>query len=135
MNRGRPPMGAALVEKISGSAPAKDRVKAILETVSGQKSIPEACEKLGMGEAAFYKLRDQVLEAAVARLEPKPAGRPRKEEPEETDEIRKLKREVQDLRVSLRASQIREEIALVMPHLLSGRLNGAEKKRKRATIP
>ena len=46
--RGRKPTGTNLVEHLEGSERAKARLKAILETLSGQRSIPEVCEELGI---------------------------------------------------------------------------------------
>jgi hypothetical protein len=125
MLQGRPPMGSSLVDKLDGTEEAKCRLKVVLETISGTRNIPEACEALGLGESAFYKLRDQVLTAAMERLLPRPAGRPRLERSEEDERVAALEKEIQELRVNLRASQIREEIALVMPHLLKRRLDAA----------
>ena len=41
-----------------------------------------------------------------------------------------LETEVRDLRLNLRAAQIREEIALAMPHLLQRRKKKARKVRR-----
>ena len=52
--RGRKPTGTKLVEHLEGSERAKTRLKAILETLSGQRSIPEVCEELGIQESMFH---------------------------------------------------------------------------------
>ena len=83
-----------------------------------------------MGEAAFHELRSKALAAALAGLEPRPRGRPRKEEATEPPRIRELEQENQDLKIDLRAAQIREEIALMMPHLLKG-----DRGKKKAKSP
>ena len=46
--RGRKPTGTNLVEHLEGSERAKTRLKAILETLPAQRSIPEVCEDLGI---------------------------------------------------------------------------------------
>ena len=74
--RGRKPTGANLVERLEGSERAKTRLKAILETLSGQRTIPDACEELGIQESMFHRVRSEVLQTALDRLEPRPLGRP-----------------------------------------------------------
>jgi hypothetical protein len=74
--RGRKPTGGLLVERLEGSEHAKSRLKVIVETLSGQTTIPDACALLGIQESMFHKMRAQVLQAALSRLEPRPLGRP-----------------------------------------------------------
>ena len=73
---GRRPLGPALVEHLDGSASAKERLELILATNAGQVTVVSAAEQLGISEAMFYKLRNRVLQVALADLEPKPIGRP-----------------------------------------------------------
>lgn len=114
----RPPSGPELVEGADGSPDAKARLKVILETIAGTKSIAEACTALGMGEAAFHKLRTRVLQEAVEGLEPrKPGRKPQEQSPEEV-KVRGLESELEKLKRELRAAQIREELAITMPHVL-----------------
>jgi transposase-like protein len=113
----RPPSGPELVEGLEGSPEAKERLKVILETIAGTKTIAEACEQLGIGEAAFHKLRTRHLEEAVAGLEPRKPGR-KPNEASEADEARSaLEEKVKSLERELQATRIREKIALTMPHL------------------
>ncbi|MEE9236038.1 MAG: helix-turn-helix domain-containing protein [Candidatus Acidoferrales bacterium] len=128
MARGRPPKGPQLVEGLDAPQEAKQRLQVILETIAGERSVSQACEVLGIGEAAFHKLRTQVLKAGLASLAPSPRGRPRRSEPEEDARVKELEAEVQELKIDLRAAQIREEMALLMPHLLE-----RNDKKKRAT--
>ena len=60
-----------------------------------------------------------MLQAALESLEPKPRGRPPLEITPEQQEIQRLKQQVQALKIDLRAAQIREELALLMPHVLT----------------
>jgi transposase len=106
------------VEQAEGSADAKRRLRVILETVAGLKSVPEACAALGVEEARFYQLREKAMEAAVAGLEAGASGRPRKEEPAESAEVKALREERDRLRLELRLSQVREELAVALPHVL-----------------
>jgi len=118
MSGGRPPKGPRLIEGHEGSEEAKRRLQVILETIAGEHSVKEACAILGIGETAFHELRARAIAGALSTLEPGARGRPRRGETEETPRIRALEQENQDLKIDLRAAQIREEIALVMPHLL-----------------
>ena len=105
-------------------------MKVMLETISGEKRIAEACEELGVGEAQFHKLRRRMLEGALASLEPSLPGRPPAAKPETDECIARMQEENRQLRVELRAAQIREEIALLMPHLVKVP-EEREKKRNR----
>jgi hypothetical protein len=126
MSRGRHPAGPNLVDGLEGPDEAKRRLRVILETVSGTRPIAEACAELGICEAAFHNLRKQALAAAVQGLAPRPAGRPRKDGDPEQQRIRQLEEQVFHLKKDLQAARIREEIAIVMPHLLTGRKGKGE---------
>jgi hypothetical protein len=105
---------------MDGSAEAKRRLKVILEVIAEKRTVKSACEELGLSEARYHELEWTALQGAVDSLEPKPAGRP--PAPNEIDPERAaLEEEVRELRVNLRAAQIREEIAVLMPHLLKPR--------------
>jgi hypothetical protein len=125
--RGRRPSGANLVDRLEGSRHAKQRTKVILETLSGRMTISEACAALGIGEAAFHKLRTRFLRDAVASVEPRPAGRRPEAHEAAPEEVATLRGEVEELRRELEAARIREEVALSMPHLVTRK----KKKRKR----
>jgi hypothetical protein len=116
MARGRKPSGPKLVEGLQGSAQAKTRLHVVLQTMTGQLSVAQACALLGVGTARFHELRAEVLQAALDRLEPRPSGRPRQEPA--VGEVTALEEEIRELRIDLQAARVREEIALAMPHLL-----------------
>ena len=126
---GRKPTGTKLLDKFTASPRAQARMRAILETVSGQKTIPEACAELGIGEAMFHRIRDHALAAGLDALEPKPIGRPRTATTTQSSVVAALQQENQDLKVELRAAAVRAEIAGSMPHLLT-RKGRSEKKRQ-----
>ncbi len=125
----RRPNGPDLVEGAEGSPGAKARLKVILETLAAMKTIAEACGALGMGEAGFHKLRTRVLQEAVEGLEPRRPGRKPKEKVED-ERIEALEAEVAMLRRALKASRVREEIALTMPHLLRRKKKREAGRRK-----
>jgi hypothetical protein len=135
MRKGRPAKGPKLVETLDGSEDAKRKLRIILETVTGKRSVEEACDALGIGPAAFHKLRSRTLQDAIHSLEPRPVGRPRKEVPKEASEIEALKAEVWQLKFDLQAARIREEIAVTMPHLLKekkpAQAKGIKKKERK----
>jgi hypothetical protein len=114
---GRHPAGPNLVEGLEGPDEAKRRLKVILETVAGTRTISEACAELGISEAAFHELRKQALSAAVEGLAPRPVGRPRKDSDPEQRRIHDLEEQVFLLKKDLQAERIRKEIAIAMPHL------------------
>jgi hypothetical protein len=124
MPGGRPPLGPRLVDGLEGPDDEKERLKAILETIAGETPIAEASARLGISEPRFHQLRQRVLEAALEALAPGIPGRPRKEEdPTDTAaRVAELQRQVSDLQISLRAAEVRTEIALAMPHLLKDEL-------------
>jgi hypothetical protein len=115
--RGRKPTGAQLVERLDGSEHAKGRLKVILETLSGHKTIPQACEELGIQESMFHKMRAQVLQTAVDRLEPRPAGRKPQLTSAESRRIEELEAELMQTRMDLKTTDIRRELAEALPRL------------------
>jgi hypothetical protein len=118
MSRGRPTQGPALADKVEGSDQARVRLKIILQTIAGELTVADACKQLGLSEARFHELRQQWLQASCAALEPKPLGRPKETTIEQEVELLRLHRENKNLEMHLRAAQIREEIAVAMPHVL-----------------
>ena len=112
---GRKPLGPQLVARLEGSERAKLRLQVMLETLANRRSIPEACEILGIGESMFHRLRAEVLQTALDRLEPRPLGRPRRAITIETQHASTLEQEVAELRTELLTSQVREELAQIMP--------------------
>jgi transposase-like protein len=117
--RGRKPKGPQLVESLDGSERAKCRLKAILETLSGQRTIPEVCEELGIQESLFHRVRSQVLQTALERLEPRPLGRPSRLSSAEELRVTELEAEVRELKVELKAADVRRELAEKLPRLVT----------------
>jgi hypothetical protein len=111
--RGRHPSGPEYVAHLDGSVQAKQRLRVVLETIAGNYRVQEACQLLGICEQRFDQLRQQALQAALAELEAKPTGRPR--HLGAPDDTVGLRQQVTDLEAELRAAQVREEIALILP--------------------
>lgn len=116
--RGRPPVGPALVDRLDGSPQAKTRLRVILQVLGGERTVPEACAQLGIERSRFHELREAVLQEALAALEPRLRGRPPRQASPEEAQVAALEDQVQELKVDLRAAQVREELALVMPHVV-----------------
>ena len=133
---GRKPLGPKLVHHLDGSERAKERLEVILETVTGKLTISEACGLLGIEEAMFFRLRMQALEAALCRLEPRPAGRPRRSSSPESERIVELEREVEDKELELKAADVRVEVAQAMPHVVrdDGLKKTPQRKRRQKLL-
>jgi hypothetical protein len=115
---GRKPLGPKLVDHLDGSERAKERLELILETVAGKLTISEACDRLGIEEAMFFRLRMQALEAALSRLEPRPSGRPRQNSSPERERIVDLERALEEKELELKAAEVRAEVAQAIPHVV-----------------
>ena len=115
---GRPPEGPNLAERLDGPEDDRRRLKVILETIAGQRTVASACEDLGIKPARFYELRTQALQAALEGIAPGSAGRPAQPDSTPDPKIAELEAKVRDLDLELRASHVREQIALTMPHVL-----------------
>jgi len=113
---GRHPAGPEYVDQLEGSEPAKRRLRIVLETLAGKCGIGEAATLLGITEQRVHQLREEALQAALAELEPKPAGRPRHGVASEDPTV--LREQILELEKELRAAKVRESIALVFPELV-----------------
>jgi hypothetical protein len=125
-----------LLEDMEVSEVARQRLMVILQTLAGALTIEEACQVLGINRSRFHDLRHEFLDRAAGLLEPRQPG-PKPNRPTEAQlEIERLQREIVQLKLDLKATQIREEIALVMPQLLVNRRDGtAGKKTRRRASP
>jgi transposase-like protein len=117
--RGRKPSGPEYVQRLEGSARAKERAEAVLATLGGRISVQEACRRLGVGEAYFNRLRVKFLRGGLPALEDQPAGRRRRPVSAAEEQIGRLETALGEARLALQAAQVREEIALTMPQLLT----------------
>jgi len=125
--RGRYPSGPEFVNKLNGSASAKERLQVLLETLAGERRIGEACDRLGISEPRFDQIRIESLQAALSALEPQPAGR--RPRPTVTDEaeVQRLRERIAQLEGERQAALVRAEIAVTLPQVNAG----AEKKTPR----
>ena len=114
----RPSMKTEHVKSLEGEDEEKHRLEVILKTVSGELSITEACEMLGVKEARFHALRKQALQGALNGIAPRAAGRPPILTPEESSRIKELEAENKALKFNLYAERVRTEIAVTFPHMV-----------------
>ncbi len=114
MRPGRKPAGSKLVEGLSGSDFAKNRLQQVLRTLSGEVTIEEACAKLQISRTRFYDLRQSLLDGMVEHLEPRPAGRPF-QKPDVPEDVAVLERRIAQLELELEASKIRTELNTFLP--------------------
>ncbi|HZN02227.1 MAG TPA: helix-turn-helix domain-containing protein [Candidatus Polarisedimenticolia bacterium] len=122
MSRGRPPDGVGHVDRLEGPDELKRRLKVLLATLDGSKSVPEACAELQVSESRLHELRREALEGALRALQPRPSGRPSKPEAA-TPRERELEAHIATLEEDLQAAYVRTELALAMPHLFKGKKN------------
>jgi hypothetical protein len=122
------------VKHLEGSHEAKERLQVILQTLTGECRVQEACAKLAISEQRVHQLRTQALQAAVDRLEARPGGRPAHTRSAAEEQVAQLQAQVQELEVELQLMQVREEISLAMPRLVH-ETEAAPKKAQRRRIP
>jgi hypothetical protein len=111
--KGRPPLAEGHLENLSGSPRAKDRLLAILKTLSGEWTVPQAAAMLGICESRFHALRQQWMSEAIELLEPRPMGRPPRPHgdqacpPVAPEEVAALRRELLLAQTRLEIAQLR----------------------------
>lgn len=127
--RGRRPSGTEVVDRQEGSSIAKERVKAVLETIAGRCRVEEACHRLGISEQRFRQLREEILAGALAGAEPGKPGRPPKIVTQTEEQNRALQKQLEGMDFELRAAQARTEVALTLPRVVQE--PAAEKKTPR----
>jgi hypothetical protein len=130
--RGRTPAGVHYVDQLPGSGEAKERLKALLDVMSGACRLFEACDRLDLCPQRLHQLREDWLTRSVQGLEPQKAGRKPHVPSPEHERIRQLEQQVADLELELRATRAREEIALILP---PAQTPAAEKKTRRRGRP
>ena len=116
---GRPNKGVAHIDQVDSDPVTKARAKAILATISGELTVAEACEAIGVSKTRFEMLRSQMLEAAVQGLQPGKPGRPRTRSSAESDvRIRELSAKVSSLERDLQRSELALEISEILPKVV-----------------
>lgn len=130
--RGRPPLKAGHVNGIDGSEEARTRLAFILRVLGSDLTVAEASAALGVSESHFHRLRERALAGATEALEPRPAGRPPAVEDPVDARVAELEEKLRELELELRAAQVREQLAMVLPHVLQPPAPRATDQKKRA---
>jgi len=115
--RGRRPTGPELVDRLAGSEQARERVKVVLQTMTGELRVQEACAQLQISEQRFDELRLEAIQAAVSSLEPKPAGRPPRMTTIDAAEAERLQTRVAELEAELAVATVRADLAAALPRV------------------
>ena len=113
--RGRKPLAAGHVAHLSGSERAKQRLKLILETLEGVRTIGEACAELDVCQSHFHGLRSGWLQEALELLEPRRMGRsPKNVDTQAALRVAELESALEALQQRAQRAELREEIAQIL---------------------
>jgi len=115
--RGRHAAGPDYAQRLVGSELACHRMRVVLETIAGTKRVTRACIELGICPQRFEAIRQEAIQAGVAALELRPAGRPRKRAAATDAEAARLRQRIVELEAQLQAAQVRAELATTLPRL------------------
>lgn len=130
---GRPNKGVGHVDGLEGEDLQKERLRTILQTITGERTVQDACETLGIGRARFAELRSIALQSACDSLAPGKPGRPRTRDPERDAELAALRSERDRLRLEVENVWIRAELALAMPEVMSASQKGGSAPKRRGS--
>src|SRR5262245_48264448 len=109
--RGRTPWGPEGMERLQGSAVAKQRLRVLLEVLCGPCRVSEAGARLGVKAARWAQLRRRALHGALAALEPRPRGRRPRRRQGTAEQAEALVARVRELELALRVAEARAEVA------------------------
>lgn len=129
---GRPPLSTdALCQRLDDSSPqARTRTRLILQTLSGERDVASVAQELGLSDERFRQLRDQAIAGMASALEPRRPGRQAPPQPSPEDKrIAELEAFTKELQLELACANVREELSLLMPHLLEPKPNIKKKRR------
>ena len=83
---------------------SKDKLRIVLEGLSGQIEITKLCTKYKIAQTQYYQWRDQLLKYGCQAFESKNIS---KKEQHLEQEVHKLKRIIGDLTVELKKSEFK----------------------------
>lgn len=134
MRTGRPNKGADHVDALDASAGPRERLRVILETLSGSRSVADACRELGVSHTRFKQLRRQALQGAADALEPGVPGRPRKRGAQQDERVGKLEAALAEADRARRREALRADLATMLPELVMGFEKGASRTSSTTSI-
>ena len=97
-----------------------------MQVRSGQITVQEAAQQLGISRQAYYKWERRALKALINALEDQPAGRPREATDPEKDQ---LKDRVQELERKVRLYEEREKLRALLKQLEESDSPGSSTKK------
>lgn len=114
----RPNKGLAHLDGLEGDEDSKDRLYAVLATLTGEMLVEEAYEELGVGPTQFANLRKRALQGALDALQPRPGGRPRNEVTVSPEEVEEMRDRIAELEIY--AAKLRAQLEITVLPLLKG---------------
>jgi hypothetical protein len=117
MVMGRPNKGVEHAADLDAGDREKQRLRAILRTITGEQSVLAASAELGIQPARFGEIRRRMLQAAVESLAPGRPGRPPLVASEEQARLRVLEAENARLQRELELARMQVQLAREIPGL------------------
>lgn len=111
MTMGRPNKGIEHLDKYDVSEQSQLRGRVVMQTLTGELSVEDACEQLGIDRSRFWRIRDQALQWYLESFEPGRPGRPRKRDVEVDAKEQELLDRVAQLERELRLAEARADLA------------------------
>jgi transposase-like protein len=115
--RGRHAVGPEIAEQVADSPFEGQRLRLILESITGHRRVQDVCAEMGVCSQMFERLRDRSMRAAARSLRLKKAGRPRQDVSAADARVAELERENVELRAKNEALRVRIELAEGLPRL------------------
>ena len=115
--RGRHAIGPEIAELVADSPFEAQRLRLILESITGHKRVQDVCIEMGVCSQMFERLRKQSMRAAARSLKPKKAGRPRQARSAVEAENARLHERIAELQAENQALRVRAELAEGLPRL------------------
>jgi len=97
-----------------------------MQVRSGQITVQEAAQQLGISRQAYYKWERRALKALINALEDQPAGRPREATDPEKDQ---LKDRVEELERKVRLYEEREKLRALLKEMEESGSSGSSTKK------
>jgi len=107
-------------------SPSHQRASLIMQVRSGQITVQEAAQQLGISRQAYYKWERRALKALINALEDQPAGRPREATDPEKDQ---LKDRVEELERKVRLYEEREKLRALLKEMEESGSSGSSTKK------
>ena len=119
MVMGRPNKDVEHVADLDAGEREKQRLRAILRTITGEQSVTDASAELGIQPARFGEIRRQSLQAAVESLAPHRPGRPSLHESDEQRRVHELEAKIRRLEDELKRANLQLQLGRVIPDVLA----------------